>query len=463
MNNRGKLTRGRRTPKRFKNGASVHNTPKRGDWDVSANTDRETEVTSSISEATKKMSLKNKTDYLATRMDDISNAVSLLVTTISDKLNNSNILSRGEGEEDESIGSHLRVGEGSDDRNLSDLLLNTDKRNYSHVVSEIDVVKSEMNEIKQLLEKVASKIGSKKVVGAEGREGSANVGGVEAIMGRFTNYEKKLSDIANQIQNDKDELINVMNNNKSEILQALKGRDDITQNPNHHSTTRQPEPQQLIAPNNNDGRPNQTSGSERGISNLPMTSSNTGTENTGNYSEVFLDKLREYRSYNIILFNLEETNEEGINEIAQKHIDEHEVGIILDYIQDQGMNLRSNVVEMTRLGWKSEGKIRPLKVRFESQYHREVAVWNGFRIKYINDYEHLKKVKISRDLIRDDRDKAKIEYEKKKQAKLFTNNGNRPAVENPDQSTPIMEGNGSQGTTGGAPAPPRQENQTSVT
>ena len=127
------------------------------------------------------------------------------------------------------------------------------------------------------------------------------------------------------------------------------------------------------------------------------------------------------------------------------------------------MNLRSNVVEMTRLGWKSEGKIRPLKVRFESQYHREVAVWNGFRIKYINDYEHLKKVKISRDLIRDDRDKAKIEYEKKKQAKLSTNNGNRPAADNPDQTTPIMEGNGSQGTTGGAPAPPRQENQTSVT
>ena len=75
--NRGKLTRGRRTPKRFKNGASVHNTPKRGDWDVSANTDRETEVTSSISEATKKMSLKNKTDYLATKMDDISNAVTI--------------------------------------------------------------------------------------------------------------------------------------------------------------------------------------------------------------------------------------------------------------------------------------------------------------------------------------------------------------------------------------------------
>ena len=102
------------------------------------------------------------------------------------------------------------------------------------------------------------------------------------------------------------------------------------------------------------------------------------------------------------------------------------------------MNLQQQVVEVTRLGRKSEGKIRPVRVRFTSQFYRDVAVTNGFVIKYMDG--SLNKAKIIKDLIRDDREKAKMEYENRKQLRLAAaNNDTRPAAGNEEQVPPRNE------------------------
>ena len=170
--------------------------------------------------------------------------------------------------------------------------------------------------------------------------------------------------------------------------------------------------------------------------------------------------MRSFRENNIILFNLSETEDEQVIGMSQNYIDEYEVGRMLDYIEDEGMNLKSKVVEITRLGRKSIGKTRPVRVRFESVFYRDVAVMNGFRLKYMED--DFNKVKICKDLIREDREKAKLEYERKKQLKLLTANGeNRPVV-NLEQTTPITENN-SQIATGEDQVLPRQVGQINIT
>ena len=190
---------------------------------------------------------------------------------------------------------------------------------------------------------------------------------------------------------------------------------------------------------------------------------NFGPNNEGNYNEIFLNKLRAHRSCNAIVFNLEETME--VSEANQKFIDQEEIKDVLNYIaciEDNDEDLNKKVVEITRLGRRTNGKIRPVKVRFENAYYRDMAVMNGFRIKYMDSY--LRKTKICKDLIRDDREKAKRDYEKKKQDRLAAMNGNSDASRTiTEQAPPTRGSNDSQGTTGGAQAVPRQEEQTNQT
>ena len=163
------------------------------------------------------------------------------------------------------------------------------------------------------------------------------------------------------------------------------------------------------------------------------------------------------------MFNLEETME--VSEGNQKHIDQEEIKNVLNYIaciEDNDEDLNKKVVEITRLGRRTNGKIRPVKVRFENAYYRDMAVMNGFRIKYMDS--HLRKTKICKDLIRDDREKAKRDYEKKKQDRLAAMNGNSDASRTiTEQAPPTGGSNDSQGTTGGAQAVPRQEEQSNQT
>ena len=187
-----------------------------------------------------------------------------------------------------------------------------------------------------------------------------------------------------------------------------------------------------------------------------------GLDIEGNYNELFLNRLRLHRSKNVILFNLAETDDLRVDTVSQQYIDEQEVKTILDYIEDDGMNLRGKIVEVTRLGRKSENRIRPVRIRFENEYYRNVAVMNGFRIKYIDS--DLKMVKICKDLIRDDREKAKIEYERKKQIRLSeTNQENRTGAANLNQTPPTLGNENSQGATGGEQAAPRLGEQTNIT
>merc|ERR1712240_24516 len=92
-------------------------------------------------------------------------------------------------------------------------------------------------------------------------------------------------------------------------------------------------------------------------------------------------------SCNAIVFNLEETME--VSEANQKYIDQEEIKNVLNHIaciEDNDEDLNQKVVEITRLGRRTEGKIRPVKVGFENAYYRDMAVMNGFRIKYMDSY-----------------------------------------------------------------------------
>ena len=191
------------------------------------------------------------------------------------------------------------------------------------------------------------------------------------------------------------------------------------------------------------------------VQDLTWNLRNTQPAYEGNYNDVFLNKLREHRSANAIIFGLEET--QGVTSIEQHFIDEQEITTVLQYIDDEDASLDRRVVEVTRLGRKIENKVRPVKVRFTSSYYRDMAVRNGFKIKYIDS--HLDKTKISKDLIREDREKAKMEYERKKQLKQMANSGNgiRPVDNTEEQETPTDANR--QGVSAGAQAVPRQEEQ----
>ena len=70
--------------------------------------------------------------------------------------------------------------------------------------------------------------------------------------------------------------------------------------------------------------------------------------------------------------------------------------------------------------------------------------------------------RFSKDLIREDRDKAKAEYERKKQLRIANANGENRPVANSDPITPITEINRPV-TTGGDQVHPPQVGQMSIT
>ena len=171
---------------------------------------------------------------------------------------------------------------------------------------------------------------------------------------------------------------------KKEILQTLNSNQNPQTIP-QEIEIRQPRQEQHQQQN----QPQQQT-TTHGAQNVGQNSNNlhlrptnvTGLNTEGNYNELFLNRLRLHRSCNVIIFNLAETNDLWVDEVSQKYIDEQEVNTILDWIEDKEINLRGKVVEMIRLGRKSENKIRPVRIRFENEYYRNVAVMNGFRINY---------------------------------------------------------------------------------
>ena len=434
---RGKGSRNVNTPKRFKNGACV-NTPilatptTRGASSSGARDDRETPDPTTISETTKQLSNKEKFDYLAGKMDHLMTIVTALTNCMKVRKRNivDNLSMDDEGEEaagSDSEGDGGEMAEGgysTEDDDINPALFESENKRYKALASELDSVKKMVSDLKDAIELFTS--GPSQRQGASKDKGSND---------RIKHYDEKIKHITDQMENDKQELKTILDETKNEMKQAVSAIQNSGNIP-RQLDTRQPQPQ---TQQQQHGQPQQQQ--TLPLSDPSQNSYVPGNSTSGNYSEHFLNRMRSFRSTNLIIFNLSETEDERVNLMSQRYIDEQEIGTILEDIGDDdmgsNMNLMSKVVEITRLGRKSEGKIRPVRVRFESVYYRDAAVMNGFRLKYRDDY--FNKVKMCKDLIREDREKAKAEYERKKQLKLANANGENRPVADSDQTTPISE------------------------
>ena len=85
----------------------------------------------------------------------------------------------------------------------------------------------------------------------------------------------------------------------------------------------------------------------------------------------------------MILCNLPE--EQQIMPETQSTKDMEDVKYVVSYIEEgEGERVLSdNIIDVVRLGRKTEGKHRPLRVQFRGQLYRDAAVRRGFRIKYL--------------------------------------------------------------------------------
>ena len=110
------------------------------------------------------------------------------------------------------------------------------------------------------------------------------------------------------------------------------------------------------------------------------------------------------------LYEEEEGNQHGIGDIEQKVIDKYEVYEILDHMNQS--QLKHKVVGIQRLGGKAEGKIRPIRVEFYSAYDRETACKSAHHLKNSNKFKNT--VGISRDKIREDRERERSKYLEKR-------------------------------------------------
>ena len=178
-----------------------------------------------------------------------------------------------------------------------------------------------------------------------------------------------------------------------------------------------------------------------------------------NVSETMLRRQREERGPYMIVFNIPEGQHGTPDE--QRSKDLSDVRNMMLYIEDDDFRIDNKVVGVTRLGKKENGKCRPIRVQFVGQMYRDVAVSLGFRIRYSNWDEVNNKAVMCKDLCREDREKAKIKYDLKKQQRAEAgnqNNGSTGAV-NRVQVPPQNINNDRQGAGERRVASPRMGNQ----
>ena len=342
----------------------------------------------------------------------------------------------GEGSEGEGEGGDILGGaNGIRNEDINPAIFDSENQRYDALVSELNAVKNTINGLKVTIDKFTS---------SQTRMEGTSV--VKDSHDRLKQYDERIKNISDQMENDKQELKTMLDETKNEMKQTLSAIQNSGNIPSQLGT-RQPEEQH-----------EQQQQQQTQNNSVPTTV--PGNSNQGSYSEYFLNKMRNFRNNNMIIFNLSETDDEWVDGLSQKYIDEQEIGTILDHNDDEDLDLKSKVVEITRLGRKSDGKIRPVRVRFESVFYRDAAVMNGFKLKYREDY--FNKVKMCKDLIREDRDKAKAEYERKKQLRISNANAENRPVDNSDQITPMIEINRPV-ATGGDQGHPPQVGQMSIT
>ena len=132
--------------------------------------------------------------------------------------------------------------------------------------------------------------------------------------------------------------------------------------------------------------------------------------------DVMLRRQREMRGPYAIIYNLPE--DRSLTTDAQLTKDYEDVVSILEYIvsDTEGHERLDNKVKgVIRLGRRQEGKCRPIRVQFVGQMYRDIAVKLSFHIRYHHDNEVFKRTVISKDLCREDRERAKQKYIEKKQ------------------------------------------------
>ena len=130
---------------------------------------------------------------------------------------------------------------------------------------------------------------------------------------------------------------------------------------------------------------------------------------SNNYNTGFINRLRAERERFMIVFGIEEEREDnqyGIGEMEQKVIDRYTIGEILEDMNQK--QLIRQVISTQRIGGKTEGKTRPIRVEFKSVMDRETACRSARNLKYSDKFRNI--ASISRDRIREDRDRARVQY-----------------------------------------------------
>ena len=164
-----------------------------------------------------------------------------------------------------------------------------------------------------------------------------------------------------------------------------------------------------------------------------------------------LFREREKRGPFAIVFKVPEDN--SLSYDRQHSKDLADVMYMMSYIGDD--ELANSVLDVTRHGGKTEGKVRPIRVQFRGQLYRDVAVRNGFQARYMNEEEYLKKAVICKDLCREDRERSKRKYEQKKQQRAREQDEAIRTEAERELATPPAQNEETQGAGLGNNVPPQ--------
>ena len=121
----------------------------------------------------------------------------------------------------------------------------------------------------------------------------------------------------------------------------------------------------------------------------------------------------------MIVFGIMEEEFEGVSDMDQKCVDRHTIGEILEDMKQK--DLIKRVVTTQRLGSKSDGRIRPIRVEFDSVMSRDTACRNARELKNSTRYKNV--ASIARDKTREDREKDKAIYLANKHQRSLTDPG----------------------------------------
>ena len=142
----------------------------------------------------------------------------------------------------------------------------------------------------------------------------------------------------------------------------------------------------------------------------------------------------------MIVFGIKEEDFdfEGANEMDQKTVDRYTIGLILEDMKQK--DLINRVVSYQRLGSKTEGRIRPIRVEFDSVMSRDTACRNARELRNSERFKNV--ASIARDKTREDRERDRAAYLAYKRQRTLSGAG----TVGPAASTPTtLEAEGIEG------------------